>query len=704
MIKLLLYGDIPISEETPNFGSALVEYFAPWEEDQIHRSLCQFRPDVIIGYGISKLPPECLRTSNHQVRKRWLHFDKEIVTEQEIKNAISPIYHNADIARHTYQDDNPYISICTGTYNAENFIEETYKYIYNQSYENWEWVVVDDGSNDNTINILNNISATDHRVRVVPNTHIGKIGMVKRMSHGIANGEFLVELDHDDILVETCLEDIIRTFKNDPSAGMVYSNCAEWLQKRNEKGELIPWEESTNDEWNMYQPDYWMYRDTEWNGKICKEGLQWDAMGLSVLEQNYVSPTILHMPICPNHVRAYRADVYRYVGGYRDLVYADDYDLMLRMFIYSKIVHIPKMLYIQRMIQNTWPHQLDFLTPMFNFMRMYYAPEIKSKLISLNLMREDGRIIIPPQILMPNGTLFNKENVEPSQLLELNRPRKKDGKTILSIEDAYADVIPRSPNKIILYDNHGTTYASINTIKNSVDNYNNQKNHINIKYNESKSISTEMYEKQDYNEEKFNSFSCIETILEPENEIEQENNKDDMEIEKLMENLREERRKVYMQQKNNLKLELGCGQNVSEGFIGVDLVEGENVDIVHDLNVFPWPFEDDSVIHIRAYHIFEHLKDTIRVMNECYRILKPGGILELEVPTTDGHGAFSDPTHVSFWNQDTLNYFCSDLKPIVYSYGRASGIIADFELKELNHYTMRENVIIMNALLISKKK
>jgi glycosyltransferase involved in cell wall biosynthesis/predicted SAM-dependent methyltransferase len=631
MIKLLLYGEKPIPSNKLNFGSAIVEYFAPWEEEEIHKSLCEFRPDVIIGYGTTKKLPECLQTANYQILKRWVHSKKDMLTEEEIIYTIKEVYHSADIGKHDSQDSNPYISVCTGTYNAEKFIEETYQYIYNQTYSNWEWVVVDDGSTDNTVNILRDIAANDHRVKVIANTHIGKIGMIKRISHGIANGEFLVELDHDDILVETCLEEIIQAFQKNPDAGMVYSNCAEWMQQKYKNGKLIPWERSKNDIWHTYDSDYWHYRDTEWNGKICKEGLQWDVMGLVVIEDNIVNPVILHMPICPNHVRAYRADVYRYVGGYRDLVYADDYDLMLRMFIYSRIVHIPKMLYIQRMVQNTWPHQLDFLTPMFEFMRIYYAPQLKYKLMQLNLMREDGKIIIPDKILMPNGKYFNKENANPIQLGKTKNKKK----IVLSTENMYAKVVPEPARQILLNLGQGGTPMRIKT------------------------------------QEVF-----------------------DAEITKA----------INAEKESNLKLELGCGEYVAEGFIGVDMKKADHVGIVHDLNVFPWPFKDNTVSHIRAYHIFEHLKDIISVMNECYRILKPEGILELEVPTTDGHGAFSDPTHVSFWNQDTLNYFCQELNPVVYAFSKDYGVFADFILENISHYEMRKNVVIMNAILTAKKQ
>ena len=100
-------------------------------------------------------------------------------------------------------------------------------------------------------------------------------------------------------------------------------------------------------------------------------------------------------------------------------------------------------------------------------------------------------------------------------------------------------------------------------------------------------------------------------------------------------------------------LDMGGRLNAWSGFTTVDLVDA---DVTTDLND-DWPFEDDSVGVIRASHIVEHLTNPIHTMNEAYRVLAPGGWMFVDVPSTDGRGAYQDPTHVSFWNANSFWYY-----------------------------------------------
>ena len=101
------------------------------------------------------------------------------------------------------------------------------------------------------------------------------------------------------------------------------------------------------------------------------------------------------------------------------------------------------------------------------------------------------------------------------------------------------------------------------------------------------------------------------------------------------------------------KLDLGGRLNSKPGYLTIDK---KGADISADLNQ-RWPFDDNSIGVVRAFDVLEHLKDPIHAMKEIERILVPGGYLLSQTPSTDGRGAFQDPTHVSFWNEHSFWYY-----------------------------------------------
>jgi len=93
-------------------------------------------------------------------------------------------------------------------------------------------------------------------------------------------------------------------------------------------------------------------------------------------------------------------------------------------------------------------------------------------------------------------------------------------------------------------------------------------------------------------------------------------------------------------------------------YINVDVFRPANADgsfLQADLTQ-KWPWEDGTVDHIRAHDIIEHMVDKVHTMNEIHRVLKPGGTVDIFVPTTEGRGADQDPTHVSYWNRNSFLY------------------------------------------------
>ena len=99
-----------------------------------------------------------------------------------------------------------------------------------------------------------------------------------------------------------------------------------------------------------------------------------------------------------------------------------------------------------------------------------------------------------------------------------------------------------------------------------------------------------------------------------------------------------------------MKLDLGCGYKKRAGYTRVDWDDCSIPDVLHDLNKFPWPFEDNTVDEILMIQVLEHLAplpdDYKKLWQEIYRICKPGALIQIEVPHWKHDNMLHDPTHV----------------------------------------------------------
>jgi hypothetical protein len=154
---------------------------------------------------------------------------------------------------------------------------------------------------------------------------------------------------------------------------------------------------------------------------------------------------------------------------------------------------------------------------------------------------------------------------------------------------------------------------------------------------------------------------------------------------------------------NNLgiKLDIGCGASKQKGFVGMDIRPLPGVDVVHDLERFPWPFPDQSVSFAMSSHVLEHIypgrpdarlvgllklllakgsitQDEVdkyigeidpgpvfaRFMDEVWRVMKYDGQFVIAMPYGFSQGMLQDPTHVNARNQNTWRYF-DPLDPVI---------------------------------------
>ena len=99
---------------------------------------------------------------------------------------------------------------------------------------------------------------------------------------------------------------------------------------------------------------------------------------------------------------------------------------------------------------------------------------------------------------------------------------------------------------------------------------------------------------------------------------------------------------------SGLRLNLGCGEKRLPGFVNVD--KFGNPDVKHDLETFPWPWEDSSVSEVYLVHVLEHIgRDApvyLRFMQELYRICQPDARIRISVPHFRHDFFWDDPTHV----------------------------------------------------------
>jgi len=124
----------------------------------------------------------------------------------------------------------------------------------------------------------------------------------------------------------------------------------------------------------------------------------------------------------------------------------------------------------------------------------------------------------------------------------------------------------------------------------------------------------------------------------------------------------------WIADKAGIQLDLGCGEHKQPGFVGIDVRDLPGVDIIHDLNVHPWPLPDECAIRIMASHLVEHIPPVavgplgtwfpfMAFMDEVWRIAKPGGELMISAPYWTSPGFAQDPTHINAISEVTFAYF-----------------------------------------------
>lgn len=105
------------------------------------------------------------------------------------------------------------------------------------------------------------------------------------------------------------------------------------------------------------------------------------------------------------------------------------------------------------------------------------------------------------------------------------------------------------------------------------------------------------------------------------------------------------------------KLNLGAGKDIKEGYLNLDIVRLKGIDVVHDLNKFPYPFADNTFEVVHCASVLEHVDDFQRVMKEIHRICKNKAKVWIGVPYWNSLLVWADPQHKRGFTLDTFAYF-----------------------------------------------
>jgi len=208
--------------------------------------------------------------------------------------------------------DGPLLSVIMPVFNTDDtLLEEAIRSVLNQTYSRWELCIADDASAKPSIRpLLDQFAAADSRIRVTYREASGHISAASNSAVELASGDFVILLDHDDVLTSDALCRIAEVIRDESEVDFIYSD-----------------EDKIDEEGNRSQPFF----KPAW------------------------SPTLLTSCNYITHLAAIRRTLVLEVGGFRDdMVGSQDHDLFLRIAEKARaIAHIPRVLYSWRMTRGS---------------------------------------------------------------------------------------------------------------------------------------------------------------------------------------------------------------------------------------------------------------------------------------------------------------------------------------------------------------
>lgn len=180
------------------------------------------------------------------------------------------------------------ISILMPTYNVEKYIEEAVRSIINQTYRNFELIIVDDCSSDRTFDILKKLKAEDKRIKLYRNETNSKICKTLNKALSYATGSYIGRMDGDDISEPERFEVLKKYLDTHPQIALVGSN---------------------------------LISIDEYGHEFSRKKYICTSKGIEV--GNHFITSVSHFWLA-------RRDIYKVLKGYREVPFVEDYDFLLR--------------------------------------------------------------------------------------------------------------------------------------------------------------------------------------------------------------------------------------------------------------------------------------------------------------------------------------------------------------------------------------
>ena len=265
-----------------------------------------------------------------RMRNRWLHM-KSITDIANFNFRVNSCYINEVIKKRELT--RPKFSVFTTCYKSYDKIKRAYSGLSKQTFLDWEWVILDDSPEDGHFFYIREFCKKDKRIRLYKRDYnSGNIGNVKNEAVGLCRGRYVLELDHDDIILPDLLRDAFNIFESDKEIGFVYADFTNIMENGGDY--------EYGDHFGKGYCGYYLQKyNNSWRYICSHPGIN--------------NITSSHLVCLPNHPRIWKRKTLLELGNYSEfLPICDDFEILLRTVCNTKIAKLHKLGYVQFMNNN----------------------------------------------------------------------------------------------------------------------------------------------------------------------------------------------------------------------------------------------------------------------------------------------------------------------------------------------------------------